>query len=163
MQPANSHNLHNWCDKPGFVTVGSVYTHRKNKQMQVNWISRVDLLNSAQKCHIEATPRGERRDAQPAGSNYPPISSSGNTVSVCVCACVCSQILVQMRSEKDLPSPHWFSVLEPNLWVGAPLWKAWKLGSSSSQDEWEEGAHQRAEPSGWAQIRSFFFLDTCIK
>ena len=81
-------------------------------------------------------------------------------VSVCVCVCgvcVCSQILVQMRSEKDLPGPHWFSVLEPNLWVCAPRRKAWKLGSSSSQDEWEEGAHQRAEPSGWAQIGSLFW------
>lgn len=74
----------------------------------------------------------------------------------CICACVCSQFPVQMRSEKDLPSLNWFSVLEPNLWVGAPLWKACKLGSRSSQDEWEEGAHQRAEPSGWAQIRSSF-------
>lgn len=60
-----------------------------------------------------------------------------------------------MRSEKDLPCPHWFSVLENNLWVGAPLLKAWKLGSNNSEDEWEEGAHQRAEPSGWAHIRSF--------
>lgn len=78
-----------------------------------------------------------------------------------VYVCVCSQVLV--RSEKDLPGPHWFSVLEPNLWVGAPLWKAWKLGSSSSEDEWEEGAHQRAEPSGWAQIRTFLWTLICKK
>lgn len=107
--------------------------------------------------------RREEGRADP-GSNFPPIISS-RSACMCVYLCVraCSQILVQMRSEKDLPSPHWFSVLESNLWVGAPRWEVWKLGPSSSQDEWEEGAHQRAEPSGWAQIRSFFFLVTCIK
>lgn len=77
-------------------------------------------------------------------------------VSICVRAYACA-CAVSLCSEKDHPGTHWFVILEANLWVGAPLWKAWKLGTSISQDEWEEGAHQRAEPSGWAHTRSFSF------
>lgn len=106
-----------------------------------------------------------KEEAVPARPNFPPIiliSSSSSSSSaaccewacVCVFACLCSQIL---HSEKDLPGPHWFMLLEANLSVGASLWKAWKLGSSISQDQWEEGAHQQVEPSGWAHTRSFSF------
>lgn len=83
-----------------------------------------------------------------------------SAVSVCACVCVCVSVSAVRSREKTSPVHTGSVFCSLNLWVGAPRWKAWKVWSSSSQDEWED---QRAEPSGWAQVRSWCFLDSCKK
>lgn len=135
-----------------------LHTQTKTLHQSV-WKNR----NSGQKKMLQ---REHKEEAVPTRPNFPPIIIiSSSSVACCEWVYVCARmrVLVQsacavsLCSEKDHPGTHWFVILEANLWVGAPLWKAWKLGTSISQDEWEEGAHQRAEPSGWAHTRSFSF------
>lgn len=101
----------------------------------------------------------KRRKVLPGSTSLPSSSAAAAAAAAGVCCeymCECAvRSLNKCAARKTSPLYTGSVFLEPNLWVGALLWKAWKLGSSRSQDEWEEGAHQRAEPWGWAQIRSF--------